>query len=270
MIDARQRRQSKEPFHEFQHRSVFVQLAGDVAAPGPGRDHQRRHAHPQAVSIHLRRRDMIKKAAALVIGKKHSRTLPRRRVHQIIDHALHLVLSPMDIGGRMLAYQRLRDQERNLRQRPRLQVGLVIVLAEIEARIVLPLAEIDQHVEVFQRCSRADAQVVALPGDMVRVQQIDNGGPVQAAAIHGISRVAAGSAGHQREAIGRRCAEHRAEIVAAQRESVGQRIVVRNVSLIVVTDGRLAVRGIKTIHLAVVPFLVDALPGMIGVLREGR
>src|SRR5579883_3440383 len=44
VVNAGKRGQAEAAFDELQDRTVFVQLAGDVAASGPGRDHQHRHA----------------------------------------------------------------------------------------------------------------------------------------------------------------------------------------------------------------------------------
>ncbi len=119
----------------------------------------------------------IKKAAALVVCEEEGRTRPRAGRHQLRDDIRVLLLSPLDIGGRVLADLVLRDEERDLRQRAVVQVSMVVVFAELQALIVLPFGEHRQAIEVFERYGAAEAQtqVVALPGDLVRVEKVGDG-----------------------------------------------------------------------------------------------
>src|SRR5579859_2096180 len=76
VIDAGERGQVETALDELEDRGVFVELAGDVAAPGPGRDDQHRNAQSHAIGVNLWGRDVIEAAAALVVGEEEGGTVP--------------------------------------------------------------------------------------------------------------------------------------------------------------------------------------------------
>src|SRR5207253_7909060 len=72
-------------------------------------------------------------------------------------------------------------QKRDLREHSRLQIVIVVLLFEFEAGITLPAFEERKHVEKLQcwGASEPKPKVVTLPADMLGVQQIHNGWPIQ-------------------------------------------------------------------------------------------
>src|SRR2546421_11293569 len=113
----------------------------------------------------------------------------------------------------MLAYQGFGNQKRDLWQRAIVQVPVIIILRVHEPRLILPLFEKDEDVEILQGCAGAEPEVIALPRDMMLIQQVYNGWPVEAAAISCVGGVTASSAGHESKTIGIGWSQQRTEII---------------------------------------------------------
>src|SRR6266849_4981243 len=152
---------------------------------------------------------MIKQPPSLIIGQEQRRTFPRTRSNQSIDYIRHLVLAHLNIVGRMFANQLLGNQKGHLRQSSSLHVPIVIILLELEARVILPAFEKHQPIEVLERTAETQAKIVALPAHMMGIQQVYNGGPVYTPRVKGIGGVAAGGAGyHGQPAVNSRGEHH--------------------------------------------------------------
>ncbi len=85
----------------------------------------------------------------------------------------------------MFADQFFDDEEGDLRQSSDAQGVVVIILGKLQVVVILPVLEEVQGVEVLQPGDAAEAksEVVALPGDLVLVKQVNNDGEIQAASV---------------------------------------------------------------------------------------
>src|SRR2546423_6049337 len=178
------------------------------------------------------------------------------------------MLTHLNDSRRMFTDQGLGDQERDLGQRPSIQISSKIALCEIKPGVILPALEIDKRIEIFRGSASTNSKVVALPAYFLGIQQIHNDRPIQAATVDGIGSVAAGSSCHEGHAVGSGGSKQRTEVVATQGEMVGQRIVIGEVGAVIVNERGRAVGGIETIHLPVIPFTVNGLPAMRGIQRK--
>src|SRR5438270_7168376 len=144
------------------------------------------------------------------------------------------MLAHLDVSRRVLAYQGFGNQKRDLGQRSGIQVFLIIILCEVEARIILPAFEVDEDVVILKGSTGTNAQIVALPTHLVRIQQIYNGWPIQASTSNSIGSVTACGSCHESQAVRCGWTEQRTEVVATQGEMIGQSIVVREVRAVIV------------------------------------
>ncbi|OLB54648.1 MAG: hypothetical protein AUI01_09365 [Ktedonobacter sp. 13_2_20CM_2_56_8] len=197
VVDAGEGGQAKTALDELQDRTMLIELTRDVTTLRPGGDDKGGHTEPQAVGVDLRRGNVVEEAAALVIGKEEGRAAPEFRGHEVFDYFCHLVLTRLNIGRWMLTDERLGDQKRDLRQFASGQVCLVIVFVEVESGIMLPVFEMDEHVEIFRRGTCANTEVVTFPGDFMRIQQIHHDWPIEAAPVHSVGRIATGGSRHE-------------------------------------------------------------------------
>lgn len=197
VVDAGEGGQAKTALDKLQDRAMLIELTRDVTTLRPGGDYKGRHTEPQTVGVDLRRGNVVEEATALVIGKEEGRAVPEIRGHEVFDYFCHLVLTRLNIGRWMLTDERLGDQKRDLRQFASGQVCLVIVFVEVESGIMLPVFEMDEHVEIFRRGTCANTEVVTLPGDFIRVQQIHHDWPIEAAPVHGVGRIATSGSRHE-------------------------------------------------------------------------
>src|SRR2546421_6996739 len=74
---------------------------------------------------------------------------------------------------------------------------LVCRLLLEKKKIMLPVFEMDEHVEIFRRGTCANTEVVTLPGDVMRIQKIHHDWPIEAAPFHGVGRIATGGSRHE-------------------------------------------------------------------------
>src|SRR5437764_15461444 len=74
-------------------------------------------------------------------------------------------------------------------------------------------------------------------------------------------------AGPKSQAIGPGWAKLITEVVATQREMIGQPIIVREVGTNVVTQRTWPISYVKAIHFPLIPLSVDGLPVMLDIFR---
>ena len=82
---------------------------------------------------------MFEEAPALVIREEKGRTRPCARGYQRVGHLSHLFLPKQNTLRGVFAHITLGDNKRDLRQRASLQIVVVVILRELDARVVLPL-----------------------------------------------------------------------------------------------------------------------------------
>src|SRR5579872_4772759 len=73
-----QGRQLEERLDQLEDRAVVVEGWRQVAAPGVGRDHERRHTHARPVGVEPRRWYVVEEATTLVVGEDEGGMTPRR------------------------------------------------------------------------------------------------------------------------------------------------------------------------------------------------
>src|SRR2546421_4459221 len=122
------------------------------------------------------------------------------------------MLTHPDDSRRMFTDQGLGDQERDLGQRSSIEICSKIALSEIKPGVILPAFEIDKRIEIFRRSASTKSKVVALPAYFLAIQQIHNGGPIQAATLDVISRVARRGKLREGNSIRGGRSQHRTEV----------------------------------------------------------
>src|SRR5437867_1872726 len=103
-------------------------------------DDPSRNANAQAVSVELRRRDVLEVTARLVVRQDVGGAAPGRRLLQRGDELLLDAHADRDVGGRVLvpAVCVTGDDERHLRQFTEMEVVEVLAFAATSALVIGP------------------------------------------------------------------------------------------------------------------------------------
>ena len=165
-----------------------------------------------------------------------------------------------------------RDDERHLGQAAPLQVVEVIAFAAQSALVVRPSLPENEDVVRVAVGYAVPADVVDLPTDARRLEQVEDDRVVEyAIPPDAVGGDPAGGAGGQVEAIGPGWTQDRAEVVRTQRRGLEQAVVERKVGCGVVAQGVDTVGGVKAVHRAAIILGVRCEPGMADVRsREAR
>src|SRR6266566_586451 len=125
---------------------------------------------------------------------------------------------------------------------------------------------------MFQGGGAAEAktQVVTLPGDLILIQQVCNGWPINSASRYAISSITAAGGGDKRESIRNGWSKNGTEIIATECEGVRYSIIILQVGAIIVAQGFRAVGRVKSVHGPFIPFTMNGLPGMRDVTKTGK
>ena len=172
---------------------------------------------------------MIEEPSSFIIGKEERRTRPQGRSYKSVDYFGHTTLPRLNVKWWVLANQGFGNEKRYPRKLTRPQIAVVILFLVMEAGIVLPFFEKRKSIEPLEDiyiAARSQAKVVAFPGTIVLIQQINDRWPIEAAACDVIGRVASTCTRPESNTIGKCWPKLVGEVIAAQCERVCERIVV--------------------------------------------
>src|SRR5258708_31818108 len=171
---------------------------------------------------------MIEEPSSFIIGKEERRTRPQGRSYKSIDSLGHTTLPRLNVKWWVLANQGFGNEKRYPRKLTRPQIAVVILFLVMEAGIVLPFFEKCKSIEPpedIYSTARSQAKIVAFPGKIVLIQQVNDRWPIEAAACDRIGRVASTCTRREPNAIGKCWLKLGGDVIAAQCERGCERIV---------------------------------------------
>src|SRR5258708_28523273 len=164
----------------------------------------------------------------------------------------------------------------NLGEGAWIQVLRVVFFCILQPFIPVPALKEGYGVNEFEFGDAAQAQqtqVIEFPANAMIFQQVDDGGKIEGARRRFVILCdTATGTGPQRDTVGQCRTQLIAEIVAAQGEGIGQRVVVGKVGAVIIAERALAIGEIKPIHLPTIPFAVNGVPvmGNISVCMQAK